>query len=123
MHEFSIASQAVENIVKVSAEKKAKKICGVEFLIGEASMIGREQFLYWIKELHTSKVDIAHHAAIDVQSIEIIIRCRQCGYDGGLSGRNQDHFNPIFECPACGIEDVEIKQGRECILKRIQLEI
>lgn len=84
MHEFSVASHAVAKILEIAREKGAKRICGVEFLMGELCMVGEEQLTFWIKEIMNSKVDIADDIKIELKSV---------------------------------------KEGRDCVLNRVQLEI
>lgn len=123
MHEFSVANQAVDKIMEVALNKGAKKVREVELLIGELNLLGKEQFIFWMKEILNSKGEIASDVKINLKPVEAKIRCRRCGYEGNLKPKDEDHHNPVFLCPSCNQADIEIKKGRECILKRIQLEV
>ena len=123
MHEFSLANQTADTIIKAALDKGAKKIQSVEILLGELNLIGEEQFLFWIKQILDSKGEIAKDIKIDLKTVRAKIKCKQCGYEGGLNVEGQDHHHPIFRCPSCNQVNVDIKEGRECVLKRIQLEI
>ncbi len=123
MHEFSIASQAVDKIVETALDKGAKRIREVEILIGELNLLGGEQLIFWIKEMLNSKIDIAGDVKIDLKPVQAIIKCNRCGYEGNLKPeKNEDHFHPKFFCPRCGQGDIEIKKGKEFVLNRIQIE-
>lgn len=123
MHEFSIASQAVDKIMEAALAKGAKRIRGVEVLIGEFSLIGKEQFTFWMNEMLRSKGEIASSIKIDVKTQEAVIKCNQCGYEGNLKVEGDDHLNPAFYCPFCKQGNIQIKKGRECVLNRIQIEM
>ena len=123
MHEFSIASQTADKIMEAAQSKGAKKIREIEILIGELTLLGKEQFTFWLNEILHSKGEIASDVKIDLKQVQAVIRCRECGYEGNLKAKGQGHFNPIFCCPSCNQADIEIKKGRECILNSVQLEI
>lgn len=123
MHEFSVASQAVDTIIEKAFQRKAKRICSIEFLLGELCMLNGEQLIFWMKEMLNCRVDIARDATIELKQARAMVKCNQCGYEGNLIVKDQDHFYPLFTCPSCNQDDVEIKKGKECVLKKIQLEI
>lgn len=75
MHDFTTASQAVDKIIKTALDKKAKKICSVELRVGELSMHGEEQLIFWIKEMLASRVDIAKDVKIEITPVK---ESREC---------------------------------------------
>jgi len=123
MHELSIASQAVDKITETALDRGAKKINGVEFLIGELSLLGTEQLSFWINQMLNSRLDIAKDVKITFEAQKASVECKSCGYKGGLKPKgDEDHHNPLFSCPSCNQTDLKITSGRECLLKRIHLE-
>ena len=122
MHEFSVATHTVDKIIETALNSGAKKIREVEILIGELSLLGKDQLAFWMKEILNGKGDIAHNVKIDVKSTTALIKCNMSGYEGNLKEKGEDHFTPTFYCPSCNQGDIEIKKGRECILKSIQIE-
>ena len=64
MHEFSIASCAVDRIMATAQDKRAKRIREVEILVGELSLVGKEQFLFWMNEMLLSKGEITSNVKI-----------------------------------------------------------
>ncbi|MFH1283382.1 MAG: hydrogenase/urease maturation nickel metallochaperone HypA [bacterium] len=123
MHEFSIASLAVDKIIETASFKKAKKIRAVEIAIGELSMLGEEQLTFWIKQMLDFKSKIAEDVNVGYLTVKAEIRCKKCGYEGNIKKGKQDHLYPVFKCPKCTMEDVEIIKGRECLLNKIQVEL
>ena len=122
MHEFSVASQIIQRALEVAKEKKAKRIKSIELAIGELSMLGEEQLKFWLKEL-LNKREIAKDIKIKVNSVKAVVKCKKCGYEGNLKSETQNHFHPIFFCPKCEDSDIEIKEGRDCVIKRVQVQI
>jgi len=112
----------VNKIIRAVSGNKAKRICGVEILVGELSLLGSEQFAFWVKEMLKLEGEIASEVEIDLKPVEAIIKCKQCGYKGGLKPKEENHFSPGFFCPACNQGDIVIEQGRECVLNKIQIE-
>lgn len=123
MHEFSIAEQAAEKIIKAALSKGAKKIYSAQILIGELNFVGEEQFIFWIKEKLSSAGEIANDVKIDLKTVPAVIRCKQCGYEGNIRVKHDDHYHHMVPCPSCNKGDIEIKSGRECILNKVELEI
>ena len=123
MHEFTLANQTADTIIKAALDKGAKKILSVEILLGELNLAGEEQFIFWLNEILDSKGEIAKDVKIDLKPVQAKIKCRQCGYEGGLKPEDEDHHNPIFRCPSCNQVDIEIKKGIDCVLNRVELEI
>ena len=122
MHEFSIANQAADKIIKVALDKGAKKIYSAEILIGELNFVGEEQFIFWIKERLNSMGEIASDVKIDLKPVAAVIKCKHCGYEGNIREKDKEHYHHMLPCPSCNQADIEIKKGRECILNRVELE-
>ncbi len=124
MHEFSIVNPIVKKVLELAKEKKAKKIKSIEISVGEMILLGaKEEIRFWVKEL-LCKEEVSKNARIKINTIKAKIKCRKCGYEGGLEiNHEHSHSHPLFLCPKCEDSDIEIKEGRDCILKRIQVEI
>jgi len=123
MHEFSIASQAAKRVISLAKEKKAKKINKVELAVGELSLLAEEQLKFWLSEI-LSKENTANDLTITISSVKALIKCRTCGYEGILKpSGDEHHLHPIFLCPECGSSDIQIKEGRDCVIKRVELDI
>lgn len=70
MHEFTMANSIAGKIMEIVKEKGAKKICGIELLMGEQCMIGEEQITFWIKEILNSKVQIADDFKVELKPVK-----------------------------------------------------
>ena len=123
MHEFSIASQAAERVLSLAKEKKAKKINKIELAVGQLSLLGEEQLKFWLKEI-LGRDKIGGSVQIKITPVKALVKCSSCGYEGNLksSGR-ENHLHPVFLCPECESSDIGIKEGRDCVIKRVEVEI
>ena len=70
MHEFAIADQAVTRIAELALQNNAKKIISVEILVGKFSHVGKEQFMFWFREMLNSRLTIARDADIEYKMKE-----------------------------------------------------
>ena len=123
MHEFSLAQEAVDKIIKEAKNKNAKEIKEIELIIGELNHLGKERMEFWFREILSSKCRIADDVKINIQEVRSEAICKACSYRGGLSSDAHDHFSHTFKCPSCGGSDLEIKKGMEFIINRVQLEV
>ncbi len=122
MHEFSVASQIADRVLQVAKEKKAKDIKSVELDIGQLNLLAEEQLKFWLAEIFKEK-EIAKTIKIKINQVKAVIKCRKCGYEGNLKPAEQNHLHPVFLCPTCKDSDIDIKEGRDCVIKRIRVEI
>ena len=124
MHEFSIANPIVKKVLDLAKEKKAKKIKSIEISIGELILLGAEkEFRFWIKEI-LNKEEIAKDTQIKMNIVKAAVKCRKCGYEGCLELNHEHrHSHPLFLCPSCEDSDIDIKEGRDCVINRVQLEV
>jgi len=120
MHEFSIASEIVNNVLDAAERNHGKQVLSVQLEIGELTLLNVEQVTFWIQELF--KGSIAENTKIKVRRIKARIACEACGYKG--KGRsNQEDLSghlALLNCPRCKSLQIKIEKGQECLLKRIQ---
>jgi len=113
MHELSIISGLFDALLDKAREHKARKITLVRLRVGKLSGV--------VPELLESAFDmykkdtIAEDARLEVEEVSLKIRCRACGLETEMG-------DYVFVCQACGSSDLEILQGTELFLERIELE-
>jgi hydrogenase nickel incorporation protein HypA/HybF len=113
MHELSIVAGLLETVEALAKEHRAAAVTAVHIRVGALSGV--------VAELLESAFDvcrkgtIAEGAALKIEKVPFRIRCRACGLES-----ERDDFQ--FACTACGSTDLELVQGTELILDRIELD-
>ena len=123
MHEFSITSEIVKTVLEEANKRDAKKVLEVHLIIGKLTLLGIDQIRFSYKSL--IKDTIISGSKLFVRRMNGKVECGQCGYKGPINCVNDPvyHFSfPTLVCPKCS-SSVKIIAGRECIVKRIKLEI
>ena len=121
MHEFSISSEIVKNVLDTAEKNNGKKVLSVQLEIGELTLLNGEQVVFWVHELF--KGSVAEGAKVRLKTVKAQISCMACGYHGRPSSEEGDfikHFTQ-YSCPECGSFQIRIEKGRECFLRRIQV--
>ena len=121
MHEFSISSEIVKNVLDTAEKNHGKKVVLIQLEIGELTLLNLEQVTFWIQELF--KGSVAEGAKIKVKIIKARIRCEACDYKGENSSDQKDLFQHLISlsCPKCRSNQIKLEKGRECTLKKIQV--
>jgi len=119
MHEFSTAVSIVEAVKRAATSYNANRIISIHLQIGQLSMLNHDQLLFGIEI--ASKSTIAEGATVTIEPLPTKISCKACGAESVLQERKTIFdLLTLLECPKCASKEVEIIQGRECIVKDIQ---
>ena len=121
MHEFSIASDIVRNVLDTAKQNGGKKVLSIDLDIGQLTLLNTEQVVFWVKEL--LKDSIADEAEVKVKTVKARVACEVCRHRGSAKSDQGDpfqHFIPL-SCSKCGSFQVKIEKGRECFLRRIRV--
>ena len=113
MHELSLIASVFEVLEEKAREHGALRVTKVLLRVGRMSGV--------VPDLLESAFDIykkgtlAERARLDIVIVPVRLRCPDCG---GEAVREETDFS----CAACGSRRVEIVEGRELIVERIELE-
>ncbi len=125
MHDISISQAIAETVLKKARDKKARRVLSLKLEIGELTFLSPEQIRFWLKELF--KGTLAEGIKIHIKKIFCLIRCKGCSYEGDMGLRNDEDdplyhiYFPIMKCPKCSSFSLEIKKGKECLVKQIRI--
>ena len=114
MHEVSIAESLVEMIREIALEEGMLTVETVYVRIGELSCIDPDA-LQTAFEFVTSR-SMIRSAQLLIERVAPRGVCKECGHDYPL----EDSF--FVSCPKCNAREVNIYQGQEMILDRIEGE-
>lgn len=113
MHEYSVVQALLEQVETIAEANRAERVTQVVVKIGVMS--GVEPHLLEIA-FNTFKAETVCDRAEFVMQIQpLAIRCRACGAEAELESVQ-------YRCPYCGSLEVEVADGEEMLLMRLELE-
>lgn len=124
MHEASTGQTLADLVLKEAKKHNAARVLRVEVEIGELSFLEPDQISFWM-EAHFRDT-IAQGAALDIKLVEAQVHCDGCGYAGKIETQEDPTYHlmlPHYACPQCGSPRLEVERGRECILRRVEMEL
>lgn len=113
MHELSLVTSLFEVLEEEARKHGAKRVLSVRLRVGAMSGV--------VPDLLESAFDmykkgtIAESAGLEIVVVPVKLRCPDCG---GEAVREDTDFS----CLACGSRRVEIVEGRDLVVDRIELE-
>ena len=113
MHELSLIASVFDILEEKAREHGASQVTAVRLQVGRMSGV--------VPELLESAFDIykkgtlAEGARLEIVIVPVKLSCPDCG---GASVREDTDFS----CAACGSRRVEIVEGREIVVEKIELE-
>ena len=112
MHEYSIVQSLYDAVAAQAAARGAKAVHAVRVRIGEMSGVdpGLLDTAWKTFRVRT----ICESAAMDVEVVPAVWRCRLCGTEVPRGG--------VLACGACGAP-ATLQQGDEILLDRIVMEV
>jgi len=114
MHELSIVASLFEILLAKAQENQATKIVGVKLKVGKLSGVVPE-FLQTAFDSYKQDT-IASAARLEMEEVPLKLRCRKCAAE-----IEKEDF--VLVCPSCSATDLEILEGMELLLDKIDLEI
>jgi len=112
MHELAIAEHLIELIGKHVRESGGQRAVRVTVQLGEMSGVMADALLFCY-EL-AAKSTCADGSELVIDSVPAVIECRSC----------QARTCPVefsMLCPECGGSDTELVQGRDLLLREIEV--
>lgn len=114
MHELSLVAGLFPILEEKAGEQGAKSVTFVRLRVGRLSGV--------VPELLETAFDaykkgtIAGKAALEVVHVPLKVRCRACNTLMELE-------EPVFACEGCGGNDIEILEGRDIYLDKMEIEV
>ena len=123
MHEASIAQAIVNTVLDEASKQRAESVKSIHIEIGDLTFLNPEQIAFWVE---TGLQDtVAEGASLEFERIKGSLTCNQCGYDGDLTVEEDPvtHLSlPSFTCPSCSSSDIQIKRGKEALIRSMKIE-
>ncbi len=123
MHEGSITSQIVENVLREAEKRKAKRVLEVHLEIGKLMFLNPEQVHFWYQML--TKNTILEGSQLLIEEKPGTVKCPKCGYEGDFQYVDDPALHmpmPTLNCPKCD-GTVKIVSGKDCFIKTVKMLI
>ncbi|MFA5771851.1 MAG: hydrogenase maturation nickel metallochaperone HypA [Thermoplasmata archaeon] len=123
MHEFSMMTQIVEQVINEACKRGAKEVKETNLEIGEMTFLAPEQLKFAYEIL--SKGTILENSKLRIRKKKMKILCEKCGYEGKAEYESDLRYHfvvPKLYCPRCK-GSVKIVSGKECNVKNIKIVI
>jgi hydrogenase nickel incorporation protein HypA/HybF len=121
MHEFSMVSAIVENVLGMAEQHKARKVIEVRLAIGKLTHLELEQIRFCYQAI--TKDTALDCSTLEIKYVEAEVKCSHCSYRGAAKYW-EGAFNavevPTLQCPSCGAAAEPVK-GNECVIKSVKL--
>ncbi|MFZ2054220.1 MAG: hydrogenase maturation nickel metallochaperone HypA [Candidatus Aminicenantales bacterium] len=114
MHELSIVASMFDILEEKAREHGATKVVLVKLRVGKLAGVVPE-FLQTAFDCY-KRDTIAAEAVLQVTSVPLRVKCRQCQAEA-----EKDDF--VFSCPSCGATDLEVLEGMDLFLDKLDLEV
>jgi len=123
MHEGALAKSILNIILDTAVANQAKEVVLVEMEIGEICLINIDQLTYLVKII--ARDTIAKDMTFRVQELKTRIRCKVCSFTGLIEYKEIEpewHYQvPLFRCTRCKSNMTEILQGKDLVVKSIEI--
>ncbi|MDD2439711.1 MAG: hydrogenase maturation nickel metallochaperone HypA [Methanosarcinaceae archaeon] len=130
MHEYSIACEILDQVLKTAKLHEAKEIKSVTLELGQLAHTNPDQLAFCFDVL--AKESLAEGAELKVEMKAPTIEC-DCGYSGPVKKPSAAcaeeklqsellEYISALACPKCG-KNARIAGGRELLIKTIDIEI
>lgn len=113
MHELSLVASVFEILEEQAREHGPARVTAVVLKVG--IMSGAVPDLLESAFEAYKKGTLAEGARLEIVAVPVRLRCPDCG--GSTVREDTD-----FSCAACGSRRVEIVEGREIVVEKIELE-
>jgi hydrogenase nickel incorporation protein HypA/HybF len=110
MHELTIASELLEQVLAAARRARVARVTAVEVRCGEARQVVPEALQAAFAAL--AEPTVAAGAELAVLETPLEARCRNC--HGHFRARIDNYL-----CPRCGLADAELVAGDDIILQTV----
>jgi hydrogenase nickel incorporation protein HypA/HybF len=120
MHELSIASTLVENVLEFVEANRINQVLAVRVAVGELIGVETEQLRFCYAAV-TAETALAG-SSLEIEKVQAEVNCSHCSYRGSpkyWEGALSATPVPTLQCPGCG-KAAEAVQGQECSIRTVK---
>lgn len=112
MHELTIAEN-IKKVVEESIKDRAAKVRKIKLQVGRLTAVVPESLRFCFQ--FTAEGTSVEGAELEIEEVPVRGRCQRCGSDFTID-------EPVFICPLCGSNQIELLSGRELMVESIEIE-
>jgi len=122
VHELSIATSLVEELLEIAKKESSNKIVEVHLKIGKLRLISVDQLRFSYEIL--SKGTLLEGSQLTIEETPGFTRCPNCGYAQQFETSDMSfHFIlPTMKCPKC-LSDLQVEGGDECVITKVRMTL
>ncbi|MDI6903226.1 MAG: hydrogenase maturation nickel metallochaperone HypA [Methanocellales archaeon] len=123
MHEYSVAMEIYEVVLKTAMKNDATKVISVDLELGELTHINPEQLVFCLESI--AKGSLMEDATLNLIGIPPKVKCK-CGYEGVLDAKRYHTISDLafnLSCPGCGNPVPKLTSGKEINVRNIKIEL
>ncbi len=114
MHELSIVSSVVENVIDSLQKYPGARVTEVRLKVGALAAV-IEDSLQFCYEIATAETPLEGSRLV-INIVPVTLHCDACGADGALESLQS------FRCPQCGEPAGDVRHGRELEIEAIEID-
>ena len=112
MHELAVCQGLINEVERLAQEHGASRVDSIVLSIGPLSGIEPDLLK---RAFDIARLDsVAKDAELEIETGPVVIECRSCGASGEVQ------VNRLL-CPSCGDWQVNLTQGDEMLLLRLEV--
>jgi len=112
VHEMSVCQGLINQVEQIARERGARRVDSIVLSIGPLSGI-EPQLLSRAFEIARMET-LAENAELEIETGPVVVECRSCGSSADV------RVNRLL-CPSCGSWQVNLVQGDELLLLRLEI--
>lgn len=119
MHEYSIAEELIDTLLRQVDEETLSNANSVHLEIGEIRMVSRDALSQAFKIV--TEGTLLEGAGLEFEEVPLLVGCEKCDFEGKVDYEDDFslHFSvPVLSCPECG-SSVEIIEGNELTVRTL----
>lgn len=120
MHEFSLATQIMESVLKFAQAHGAVEVAKVRLSVGDLACVEAEQLRFCFHSI--TRETPLERAVLEIEPVAGTVHCLHCNYQGPpkyWEGVVAGTSIPTLQCPRC-THGAEALSGQECEIKSVQ---
>ena len=114
MHELTLVSNIFKTILKAADENNLKSISRITLKVGRQRHLAPDLMKFAFDSV--SKDTIAAGAFLDIERVDIKMKCRSCGLDFIVEDNT-------YLCISCGSAGLETISGKDLLIESIEGEV